>query len=304
MQDYVIDITDLKFGDHLGGGSFGTVYSGKWLSRGMDVAIKKVRCEPSESDVKILSSLSPHPNIIAFYGYARTANSLWTNIVTELAKNGSLYDRLHSEQKGKEKEKSAAKSTGNVKRSKENEWVKEIVQEEVRDKEKQLEKPTQEKCLDWAKEIAQGMVYLHRLEIVHCDLKSANVLLTAKDTAKLCDFGTARYFPRRHPEAGRQGTYRWMAPEVIDGGSADKHSDVYSFSMVMWELMAHKIPFHDKDDELDAASCAQENERPQLDDGWPKYIKLLIKKCWSHHPHFRPPFDDVVTALWNKSCMK
>ena len=247
------------------------MYSGKWLSRNIQVAVKKVRCEPSESDVKILSSLSPHPNIIAFYGYARTSH--YTNIVTELAKNGSLYDRLHPQQEDKNKGK-------------------------------KVEKLTQRKCLMWAKDIAQGMVYLHRLEIIHRDLKSGNVLLTAEDTAKLCDFGTARYFPRRDPEEGRQGTYRWMAPEVIDGGSADKHSDVYSFSMVLWELMAHKIPFHDVANELEAAIEVQEGKRPQLDSTWPEYIRVLIEKCWSHHPHFRPSFDDIVTVLSHKSCMK
>ena len=265
-----MDDLDLQSGRYLGGGTSGDVYSGKWLSRKIEVAVKKVKCEPSESDVKILSSLSPHPNIIAFYGYVRTAR--YTNIVTELAKNGSLYDRLHPKQEDK-------------------------------DKGKTIEKPKRKKCLDWARDIAQGMVYLHRLEIIHRDLKSGNVLLTAEDTAKLCDFGTARYFPRHDPTKERKGTYRWMAPEVIDGGSADKHSDVYSFSMVMWELMAHKIPFHDKANELDAAICAQENERPQLNGGWPEYIRVLIKKCWSHHPHFRPSFDDIVTALWHGSCL-
>ena len=229
----------------------------------MEVAIKKVKCEPSESDVKILSSLSPHPNIIAFYGYARKSDSLWTNIVTELAKNGSLYNRLHSYQEGEGKER-------------------------------QVKKPTQEKCLEWAKEIAQGMAFLHRLDIIHRDLKSENVLLAGKDTAKLCDFGTARYFPRPDSEEERKGTYRWMAPEMIEKYTADKHSDVYSFSMVMWELMAHKIPFHDIDDEREAASRALDNERPELDDAWPQYIRTLIAMCWNHHPHCRPSFDDIV----------
>ena len=256
VQEYIIDIRDLEFGDCIDEGSFATVYSGKWLSKDMEVAIKKVRCEPSESEVKIWSSLSPHPNIIAFYGYARTSHH--TYLVTELAENGSLYDRLHSQQ------------------------------------ENQVEKPTQRKCLAWAKEIAQGMAYLHRLEIIYRDLKSRNVLLTAEDAAKLSDFGTARYLSWQDPEAGRQGTYRWMAPEVIDGGSADKHSDVYSFSMVMWELMAHKIPFHDVADERDAAILAQEEHRPPLDNAWPLYIRVLIQKCWNHHPHCRPSFDDIV----------
>ena len=174
---YEIDLADLEFVDLLGTGGFGTVFRGKWKSKGFDVALKKVNITPDASDAKIMSELGEHPNIISFYGFAYRYPE--TIIVTALAKKGSLYDYLHVRK----------------------------------------EKPTQQQSLTWALQIAYGMAFMHRLDYVHRDLKSSNVLFSDKMVAQVCDFGTARFLKGTTFASKVAGTPRWMAPEVMPSTS-------------------------------------------------------------------------------------
>ena len=69
------------------------MFCGRWKSKGLDVALKKVNCTPDTSDAQIMMELGKHPNIIAFYGFAY--NYPETIIVTAQAKKGSLFDLTH-----------------------------------------------------------------------------------------------------------------------------------------------------------------------------------------------------------------
>ncbi|CAO3568989.1 unnamed protein product [Mortierella alpina] len=84
-----------------------------------------------------------------------------------------------------------------------------------------------------AKDISLGLAYLHSQGIVHCDIKSSNILLTEHKEARICDFGLAM----RVGESGGGGTLQWMAPELLQNPPhyTDK-SDVYALGMVMWEM--------------------------------------------------------------------
>ena len=104
-----------------------------------------------------------------------------------------------------------------------------------------------------AREIADGLQYLHANGIVHRDIKSLNVLLTCDGHAKLCDFGLAKLRTLTVASVSQSssavlGTFAWCAPEVILNG--DEHSpasDVYAMGIVMWELMTCESPFESLD---------------------------------------------------------
>ncbi|KAL3669932.1 hypothetical protein V7S43_005306 [Phytophthora oleae] len=98
--------------------------------------------------------------------------------------------------------------------------------------------------------IAHALTYLHSLDppVLHRDLKSKNILLSASLDARLSDFGVSREHVDETMTAG-VGTSRWMAPEVIMGERYDDKADVFSMGVVLSELDLHAVPYsHAKDD--------------------------------------------------------
>jgi serine/threonine protein kinase len=95
-----------------------------------------------------------------------------------------------------------------------------------------------------AKQIAMALQYLHKKKILHCDLKSQNILLNDDWTVKICDFGLARYKEKfQKDNHGKIGTPHWMAPEILRGEKYEEAADVYSFGVILWEMMTGEIPY-------------------------------------------------------------
>ena len=185
-------------------------------------------------------------------------------LVTELVKGGSLYDFL---------------------------YIKKSI-------------PSHDQRMNWMHDIAMGMLFLHQHNIAHRDLKSANVLLGHR-MAKLCDFGTARYLEQTATQTNPSGTPRWMAPEIMRDPSAriNKKCDVYSYAMVMYELVELKLPFHE-DSYMMAALNAMNGKRPTLpvsESECPSFLRRLIVASWSVDPDERPSFPDIIVALDTKT---
>ncbi|KAL6997177.1 Serine/threonine-protein kinase ht1, variant 2 [Sarracenia purpurea var. burkii] len=94
-----------------------------------------------------------------------------------------------------------------------------------------------------ALDIAHGMQYLHSQGILHRDLKSENLLLGEDMSVKVADFGISCLESQCGSAKGFTGTYRWMAPEMIKEKHHTKKVDVYSFGIVLWELLTALTPF-------------------------------------------------------------
>ncbi|KAL8097952.1 serine/threonine/tyrosine-protein kinase HT1-like [Apium graveolens] len=151
--------------------------------------------------------------------------------------------------------------------------------------------------LKFAIDIAKGMQYLHSQGVLHRDLKSENLLLGEDMCVKVADFGISCLESQCGSAKGFTGTYRWMAPEMIKEKAHTKKVDVYSFGIVLWELLTALTPFDNMTPEQAAFAVCQKNARPPLPSTCPVPFCHLINQCWAGKPHKRPDFNKIVTTL-------
>ncbi|XP_048501654.2 cysteine-rich receptor-like protein kinase 5 [Beta vulgaris subsp. vulgaris] len=197
--------------DHkIGQGGFGAVYKGTLL-KGQEIAVKRLSSGSCQGDrefkneVALLAKLQ-HRNLVKLEGFCLTKEEEKL-LVYEYVPNRSLdYILFDSE------------------------------------KQRQLDWP---KRFDIIKGVARGMLYLHEdspIRIIHRDLKASNVLLDADMHPKIADFGMARIFDEQtYCHTSRVvGTYGYMAPEYLIHGQFNVKSDIYSFGVLILEIVSGK----------------------------------------------------------------
>lgn len=142
-----------------------------------------------------------------------------------------------------------------------------------------------------ATEVCRGMDYLHKRRIVHRDLKAANLLLDDVGTVKIADFGVSRVLDPHGVMTAETGTYRWMAPEVIEHSPYRESADVYSFGIVLWELVTGQVPYSAMTPLQAAVGVVQKGLRPEIPPTCPPAIADLMRACWTRNPQDRPTFE-------------
>ncbi|KAL4095766.1 hypothetical protein PRIC1_009138 [Phytophthora ramorum] len=146
-------------------------------------------------------------------------------------------------------------------------------------------------------DIARGLQFLHSFDIIHRDLKSLNLLMTAEGKVKLADFGISRINNQTDLMTGCCGTFQWMAPEVLASQKYSLPADVYGFGVIMWEICEGAAPFKELAPAQIPIAVVQERRRPIISPKTPPPLRDLIRRCWQHEPALRPSAADVVGIL-------
>jgi serine/threonine protein kinase len=147
-------------------------------------------------------------------------------------------------------------------------------------------------------DVARGMHFLHSKLLVHRDLKSLNVLLTDKKQARVADFGTSRSVDDGTRMTGNVGTPHWMAPEVLNStGMYDGKADVYSYAVMLWELVTSRIPYQGMEREEITANVAHGTLRPKIPAGVCPALRELMEAGWAQRPRDRPSFRQILNTF-------
>jgi len=155
----------------------------------------------------------------------------------------------------------------------------------------------------WAMDAALGMNWLHQSNpvFIHRDLKTSNLLIDEFDRVKVCDFGLSEIKQQGQmlqDTDSAKGTPLWMAPEVMMFQKFNEKADVYSFGIILWELLTREIPFkhHTNFEKFKRAVCYQ-HDRPVIPENTEESLKTLITRCWHRNPNQRPAFVEIIPEL-------
>mmetsp|Transcript_37370 Transcript_37370/g.90831 ORF Transcript_37370/g.90831 Transcript_37370/m.90831 type:complete len:987 (-) Transcript_37370:55-3015(-) len=273
-KEWQIEIYEIKFQKRLGQGASATTYLGQWT--GQNVAIKVASItefgqDGWKTEVNALQRLH-HPNIIRMMGTIYNEHPQTQCLVLEYCNAGDLGTALRY--------------------------------------------PTPKNFFFHVSiSIANAMTYLHSRRIIHRDLKPGNILCDGnvaggQFTVKVTDFGIATTFDDEYgdePEqssdytpldlTGETGTYRWMAPECIRHEKYSYRCDVYSFAVMMWQLVSREEPFNNVGAVEAAELTALEGKRSPMPPLIPERVKSIIETNWDDDPMKRWDFGKMSQEI-------
>ncbi|GBF89363.1 hypothetical protein Rsub_01935 [Raphidocelis subcapitata] len=272
---WIVAPGDVQLGALLGAGAFGETHRGRW--RGADVAVKKVRVA-SESElvnflreVECLAALR-HPGVVPFLGAVlQGSGRCW--LLAEYMPGGNMASYLHG---GKGAAPALIGPDGH-------------------------RRPLAER-LERASEVAAALAALEACAppVLHRDVKPSNVFVDGAGRARLGDFGLARLAPASAATlTGETGTYLYMAPEMIRHEVYDAKADVWSFGVLLAEIITTQIPYvHTYLTPVQIAmAVADETLQPVLPSSLPASLLALAHACCDFDPGMRPSFAVVCEEL-------
>ncbi|XP_041061118.1 protein-tyrosine kinase 6-like isoform X2 [Carcharodon carcharias] len=155
-----------------------------------------------------------------------------------------------------------------------------------------------EQLLDMAVQVAEGMSYLESQNYVHRDLAARNVLVGDNCICKIADFGLARAVKEGvYVSQSTAIPYKWTAPEAIEFGRFSVKSDVWSFGVLLYEIVTHgRTPYPGLDNQ-EVVSMVSKGYRMPCPDGCPGKLNEIMLQCWNSTAQNRPSFKALVQIL-------
>uniref|UniRef100_A0A8C8A058 Ephrin type-B receptor 3 n=1 Tax=Oryzias sinensis TaxID=183150 RepID=A0A8C8A058_9TELE len=265
-----IDVSCVKIEEVIGAGEFGEVCRGRLKLPGrreIIVAIKTLKVGYTDrqrrdflSEASIMGQFD-HPNIIRLEGVVTKSRPVM--IVTEFMENGALDSFLRL-----------------------NDGQFTVIQ-----------------LVGMLRGIAAGMKYLSDMNYVHRDLAARNILVNSNLVCKVSDFGLSRFLeddptdPTYTSSLGGKIPIRWTAPEAIAYRKFTSASDVWSYGIVMWEVMSYgERPYWDMSNQ-DVINAVEQDYRLPPPMECPTALHQLMLDCWVKERNLRPKFTQIVATL-------
>ena len=257
--------------------SFGAtcmVYKGTW--RGTNVAVKILRADRGdkayqelERELSVLVHIR-HDRVVNLMGMCEELQDIDGGnvaLITQLMVRGSLYFVLHNQ---------SATAISYRPRS-------------------------LEMRLQLSKDVAEAMRFLHASRVLHCDLKSENVLVDDDGRAKVADFGMSKFNRESMSRVtAALGTWPWTAPELLQGDKTQRKSaDVYGFGVIVWELFTGEVPWENMNGIQITSAVGYNGERLSIPNDLSRdhpVVSDLITACFRDEAN-RPTFHELYSAL-------
>nr|XP_044611598.1 mitogen-activated protein kinase kinase kinase 12 isoform X3 [Equus asinus] len=137
----------------------------------------------------------------------------------------------------------------------------------------------------------------HLRKLKHPNIITFNMLITYDDVVKISDFGTSKELSDKSTKMSFAGTVAWMAPEVIRNEPVSEKVDIWSFGVVLWELLTGEIPYKDVDSSAIIWGVGSNSLHLPVPSSCPDGFKILLRQCWNSKPRNRPSFRQILLHL-------
>lgn len=260
LDGWVLPKNEFVIEEQLGSGCFSQVFKGRWKNH-INVAIKILKndsLDNKEFQMEVeILKRLHHRHLISLFAVCTESTPYY--IITELMAKGSLLKFL----RGPEGQNQDVAS-----------------------------------LIDMATQVADGMSYLEEQKSIHRDLAARNVLVGDDYICKVADFGLARVIKEPfYISEDKKIPYKWSAPEAISHGKFSNKSDVWSFGVLLYEIITYggiPYPAFNNQEVYEKVKMGYRMEAP---DGCPSFLHKIMLKCWQEKPDDRPDFRDVKFLL-------
>ncbi|KAM9829571.1 tyrosine-protein kinase HCK isoform X2 [Syngnathus typhle] len=256
-----IQRSSLKLEKKLGAGQFGDVWLATY-NKHTKVAVKTMKpgsmsVEAFMAEANLMKTLQ-HDKLVRLHAVVTKEEPIY--IITELMEKGSLLDFLKSDEGSR------------------------------------IPLP---KLIDFSAQIAEGMAFIEQRNYIHRDLRAANILVNKALVCKIADFGLARIIEDNEYTAreGARFPIKWTAPEAINYGCFTIKSDVWSFGILLTEIISYGRTPYPGMTNPEVIRSLEKGYRMQRQDSCPKELYDIMLECWKNKPDNRPTFDYLKSVL-------